>query len=167
MANDNIQNNVFLDYASGAVTANVTLESANQIVVYPFTIPYALKITNITFFVAAGDDSHPSDIGIYDLDGNLLADAGAQYISSTGPITLELVNGPIVLGPGTYLFAVTSAGTTLTFGIQKPGFTLTYFYGVMTGSSSGSLPSSITLDTGWGEEGDSPYIGCPPLIGLS
>jgi hypothetical protein len=167
MSNENIYDKPFLDYACANTAAGVSLPGANRIALYPFTLPFPIKITKLNVFILAGDLSNLSNVGIYDTDGNLIASVGAQYIGGSAQ-ALALSGGPIVLGPGTYLLAFTSAATTLVWTISNPTYSLAY-YSANAGSvsSSGVFPSTISVTTGLNSGLGSPYEGYPPVLILS
>ena len=156
----------FVEYGVTPNAGTVALQNANDIAIYPFTLPYEMEITNIGVFIGVGDGSNDSDIGIYDIDGNLLGHVGAQHISSASAQLLALTGGPIVLGPGTYLLAFTSAATTLMWAVSDASYPLTLF-STSTSSSGGALPSTITVAQSISEDVAAPHSGYPPVMILT
>ena len=141
------------------------LDSANEIALYPFNLPYPLLVTDIIVRILAADGSNNSDIGIYDAAGNLVAHVGAQHISSTGVISFSIPGGPIIIGPGLYFLAFTSAATNLEWAVGSDGgSTNITTLGTSTTSSGGALPSTITITTSLG---NSQVQGCLPTMVLS
>lgn len=156
----------FTAYAAAINPALVSLADANDIAIYPFNMPYPMEVTSISVEISTGDGSNNSDVGIYDFDGNLLGHIGAQHISS-GVLTAALTDGPIVIGPGTYLLAFTSAGTTLAWATPDPTDSLSLCAASDSTSSGGALPSTIVVETSINEGRVSPFSGFPPVMILS
>jgi len=165
---DFVIKSAFTSYAWGEPHA-VNLNNANDIAVYPFVVPFPLKVTNICVFIAQGDGSHNSDIGIYDTDGNLLGHIGAQELADETSFSGAISGGPIVIGPGTYLLAFTSAGTALQWAIAATSSANDglAWYGTSSNGSSGSLPSTISVIAELSEGSGSPFQGCPPIVLLT
>lgn len=127
----------------GVVFSNANA-AANQIAVFPFVLPYALTITNISFWLQTGGST--ADIGIYNTSGTLLGHIGASAYTS-GVKTQAISGGAITIGPGLFLIAVTQNNTTTQwYGPNSGGSPAAlYIYDTATTSSAGVLPSTITL----------------------
>lgn len=158
----------FTAYEQAVVGTTVHLASANDIAIYPFILPYPMEVTNICLFIGVADNTNNSDVGIYDVDGNRLGHVGAQHIPSATSVSLALADGPIVIGPGLYFLAITSAGTTLQYAVGTNGsnFALGLFNAGST-SSGGALPSTIIVNQSLNEGSASPYQGYPPVMILT
>jgi hypothetical protein len=59
----------------------INLDSANEVAIYAFIVPYPLLVTKVTARIWTADGSNNSDIGIYDVNGTRVAHIGAQHIS--------------------------------------------------------------------------------------
>lgn len=162
---DFIVTSPFTPYAWGMPGSVVNLNNANDIALYSFVVPFPLKVTDICVFIYTGDASNDSDVGIYDVSGNLVAHAGPQRISA-GAIALTITGGPVVIGPGTYLLAFTSAGTTLKWAIAATSASNDGLKWFSAGSnaSAGTLPSTITVNHGLSEGDAFPYPDCRPIL---
>lgn len=124
------------------------VSSANKIAVFQFILPYSQSVTNIILNIIGSDGSNNCDVGIYDTGGTRKCHAGAQLFSSTGAQTFAMTGGAVTLSAGTYLLAITSAATTMTFSGVQCDNTLSgniFYYSTATTSSAGALPSSITV----------------------
>ena len=153
----------FLDYAArtGQTTA---LAAGDDIAVYPFTVPFEMDVRVICAFIGVGDNSNNSDIGIYDVNGTRLAHIGPQHIATAAAQAFELVDGPLILKPGTYLLAFTSEGNTLAWAVGNPAYPLS-LYSTDSPSAGGELPASIDVLSSLGEDVVSaPHQGYPPVM---
>lgn len=158
-----INKSPFVLYEGGKGLAS--LDSANEIALYPFNLPYPLLVTDLIVKILTADGSNNSDIGLYDADGNLIAHIGAQHISSTGVISFSIPGGPIIIGPGLYFLAFTSVATTLEWAVGSDGgSTSMTTLATSTTSSGGALPSTITITASLG---NSQVQGCLPTMVLS
>ncbi len=170
--------NPFLDYSNiGGVQA--WLFVANTIAVFPFRLPYAQTFGTVLTLVQQGNSgTNKSDIGIYDIAGNLLLHIGAQTIPNTpGIFSSSVVGGPVTLSAGCYLFAVTGEDTNPLMessgGVGGAGaFAI---YDTNDASIGGALPSSIVvtqtspisgtmLPSTWGYSGPPTPAGMPSFI---
>jgi len=128
----------------GGPTQAVT---ANTLVICGVVIPLAVVFSNFTFWLAAGDASHDSDIGIYTPAGALLANLGAQLLTGTGaPQTIATLQSGVVIQPGKYLVAWTSAASTLSlYTDAQTNAPWCWFSSASYGTSvGGACPASIT-----------------------
>lgn len=139
----------FVDYSGYLVNGSLNngRPGANAIQVYPFTLPYAQLVTNISVSIASG--SSTIDWGIYSTAGTLLTHVGPQS-SSTGIMTVGVSGGAVTIGPGTFLFAITQNSTSTFWYYSNQIISASgsmFIYGTSTTSSSGTLPGSITVGT--------------------
>jgi hypothetical protein len=124
---------------------------ANRIWLFPFTLPYSQTITNFVFRLTQLDGTNVGDLGIYDTGGSLKGKTGAQIFNGSNPTTVSItptgggLGGAITIGPGTFLFAFTSAGTTLQVDSITAPTNMVFYYSTGTTATSGALPSSITV----------------------
>jgi hypothetical protein len=120
--------------------------TANTLSLFGFALPDALSFGHIVFTVNTVDGTNNSDVGIYTGAGALVANIGAQTLGSAGLLALPTVQGSQTVLPGLYLFAFTSAGSTLK--IVYSNFPNQWYYnGSIDTSSAGALPASITAPT--------------------
>lgn len=155
----------FMAYSQAAKGTTVGLPAANDIAIYAFNLPYPMEVSEIGVFIGVGDNSNNSDIGIYDASGNLLGHIGAQHISSANADSFSLTGGPIVIGPGLYFLAFTSAGTTLMWAVGTDGNNYALgLHSTSSTSSGGALPSTISITVGIDEGQPSPFQGYPPVM---
>jgi len=153
----------FVSYATN--TGQTThLASGNDIAVYPFTVPFKMDVRALCAFIGVGDGSNNSDIGIYDVNGTLLGHIGAQKIGTAAAQSFGILDGPIILEPGTYLFAFTSEDVTLAWAVGSPAYPIS-LYSTNSVSSGGELPASIDVLSEIGEDiTAAPHQGYPPVM---
>jgi len=119
---------------------------SNDIAIFGFELPYALTFANIAVFIQTADGSNNSDIGIYSQAGSLVANIGAQHISSGNQVAkFATVQGSQTIVPGLYLFAMTSAASTLTVYGGIAGLWVKNLN--VASSTGGALASSISAQT--------------------
>ena len=119
--------------------------TANAVSVAGFVLPYALKFSNLTIRVSAGDAANDSDAGVYNQAGNLIANIGAQKLGA-GTQTIPTVQGLQTIPPGLYLFALTSAGSALIVACDFDAPTWFVQFNVAA-SVGGALPAAIGVIT--------------------
>jgi hypothetical protein len=137
--------------SAGGFAGNVILMAS---IFIPIAIAFNKLLIHITTGDATGTDHY--DFGIYDLAGNLLADIGAQAITTTGQKQFAIAQGTVTLKPGMYWFAFTgnvAGGITLdgydTLAVEPFGIfaslvgTPTWFHSA-TASVGGALPATAT-----------------------
>lgn len=108
----------FLSYPQGLAATNFATVNfsntaiglaANHIVLFPIFLPYAVAAGSL-FLDILGDDANNWDLGIYDVNGNLLVSLGATVFVATGAVQTAFKQGTVTLPPGMYWFAVTVNG---------------------------------------------------------
>jgi hypothetical protein len=135
----------------------------NAISLFPFIVPYSQQVTNIVLSINSADSGGSlSDVGIYDTSGTLKCHAGATAFSA-GVETFSMTGGAVTLTAGTYLLAITSSNTNMFWygastGTSGNGSSL-YYYSTATTSSSGVLPSSITVSVSGSNSGQTTQSG--------
>jgi|SRR5580692_1862950 hypothetical protein len=159
----------FTQYSVPGSSVNVNLNAANDIAIYPFHIPYLQQVSAIALRIWDADATHNSDIGIYDADGNLIANIGAQTIPTGSSLSFDIVQGTVVLGPGLYFLAFTSEATDLglvvanNVGVDGTGEYVRILE-TNTTSSGGTLPSTITISQNINAGATLMHQGNPPLM---
>jgi hypothetical protein len=127
----------------------------NKTTYFGFTLPVALYASHITYRVYTADNTaNLYDIGIYSVSGTtatLVSDIGATAGTTFAPslaVTDIALATPVLLTPGTYIFAETTncASACAVFYESGAGSTPTIYVNVSgTGTTTGgALPSSIT-----------------------
>lgn len=128
---------------AGYLAAVYNNTSPNALALSPFNLPYALTFANIAVYVSTPDASHNSDIGLFNSAGTLVANIGAQLISSSGEQAFATAQGSQTIPPGLYWFALTSAATS--FSIYGDNTSMSLYFSQAFGSSvGGALPASIS-----------------------
>ena len=109
----------------------------------------ATMFSKICMNIPVADGVNNSDLCIYDAQGNLVVDAGAQKMSTSGSECFTPVQAaPIVMPAGLYFYGATSAGSTLNISASSAGNQLAYSLNSSYGTSSGgACPSTITPPT--------------------
>jgi len=128
------------DSSNGAV--------ANKVNYSGFYLTTSLTFTTLGFNIGTLDGVNNSDVGIYNAAGSsLLANIGAQHLGSTGMQSFTVTQGTVTLQPARYLFAYTSAASTLA--MQKDNRIITWAFtaGGVGVSVGGALPATIPAPT--------------------
>ena len=115
---------------------------ANTVCLTGFVLERPLTFSSIWVDVRA-HNSNPVDFGIYDHLGNLVADVGACALASNTVQALPVLNAPITLQPGRYLFAFTAEDNTLSITETTAQFCWAFDGGTQA-SALGQLPATIT-----------------------
>ncbi len=120
--------------------------TANTVYLTAMYLPATSVVTGIRFALAATAAGNV-DVGIYDLNGNLIVNKGSTTISglaNTNP-TFSFAS-PVVLPQGRYLIAITPGAATDTFITQtalQAGLVQSWTAtNASTGTTSPALPSS-------------------------
>jgi hypothetical protein len=135
-------------------TSAVTGVLGNNVVsLYFLNLPYQIEISDISWFSTTGDNGTDlSDLGIYSVAS--MAATTATLVANIGPTTgigsssvntKPVLQAPVTLNPGLYLFATLSnhgAGFTISYAI--PG-ELGYGWTTTTHGSAGTLPATLTV----------------------
>lgn len=133
-------------FINGAVVANVALGGANQTWYESFLNQGQFTFDHISVDIGNADGANNQDVGIYNSAGSLVADIGPTLWPSTGVQRFATVQGSVTIGPGIYLFAFTSQGTTATLSYTNNIWSY-YSNRALVGASGGQLQSSITAPT--------------------
>lgn len=116
---------------------------ANNVDCSGFMLPCELTFSNLVISVGMADALHSYDFGIYTKAGALLANCGAQSPAGTGFTVYPVLQAPVTISPGLYLFCWTGtdnllniyqAGTSQVPWIQK---------NAITTSVGGVLPATV------------------------
>jgi len=127
---------------SGAYTDQSTL-TANKLWLVGFFLAVPLTFSKIAVNINTADGTNNSDVGLYNVAGTLLANAGAQHMGSTGFQTFSAVQGAQTIPAGVIFLAATSAGSTLQLK-QADDEPCLYVNTAFGSSAGGALPASIT-----------------------
>jgi hypothetical protein len=144
-----------LGAGGGAAAGNCVMPSggptANDIQIWsPFTLPRAIVISTLAFNQKVADAGNAEDYGIVwgapATTGTLVAHTGAVTIGTTGN-KFQALTATVVLPPGNYWTATTSAGTTAAVGC---GSSTSSFVNISTNVSAttataGAMPASISI----------------------
>jgi len=133
-------------YAMGFVSAGQAPSSTNAIDVSTVYLPN-LQFSHITVDVSTTDSS-TSDFyswGLYNTSGSVLCSFSAVNLTAGGTLDKSCSQGTVTVSAGEYIFAFTGNATT-----AKIAYSGTAPLGLSsavssTSSSSGALPSSVTL----------------------
>jgi hypothetical protein len=68
-------------------------------------------------------------------------------LTTTGLYDLAVVQGTVTLNPGTYLFAFTGTATGVDLAVNGPYENSMFYFSTSSTSSSGALPSTVTVAT--------------------
>ena len=149
----------------------IGLGSANQVVIYPFVVPYSQQVSSILVRIWIPDATVNSDIGIYDTSGTLITQIGAQAISTATANLFTLTSGTVVLKPGVYFLGFTSQATTLQWVVGTDvdadgGQEKLTWYFTDSVSSGGTVPSTIHVIQAQSTGNDPQLQGFPPVVVL-
>lgn len=116
---------------------------ANQILLTGFILTNAVTFAHLAIALSTGDAGHNVDFGLYNAAGTLLANIGAQVITSTSLLSYATVQGSQTIYPARYYLGFTSNGTTAKIYGNTTFFT--FYVNTSFGTSAGgALPSTIT-----------------------
>lgn len=149
----------FTFYAKNASGGDFRLAAANTITVQSFNLPYSMTVSAITLNVinpGAGN----YDVGIYDTTGTLKGNTGTVTYGTAGAITIALI-APVTLTAGTYLLAFTGSAASVFWAADagNAGAPCNLFCYSTATTSSGTLPSTITVATSFTGTAPSPAGG--------
>jgi Periplasmic copper-binding protein (NosD) len=153
-------------YGSYNSTASTIVPVQNKVTLFGFTLPTAINLTHISYYVQTADNTSNSyDIGIYSLNSagttaTLVADVGAQpgtafapsSSSGSNPISLA-VTTPVLLTSGTYIMALTTNCASAC--------------AVLDASSSSVSPTTLVNTTGAGSTTGGALTSYPSITGLA
>jgi len=129
-------------YGQAHFGGGIGINSANQVTVCGFALPYNLTFSNIVNYVWQADGTNLYDVGIYTQAGALVANTGPNHWPSTGFQTLSTLQGAKTLQAGLYLFGFTGNANTGQVSYDSGGSAWAYNVNI-TSSSGGTLPASI------------------------
>ncbi len=123
-----------------AGTANAL--TANTVYLIPVEVNAPCVATGIRFRIGTATTPSTSDVGIYDMNGNLLGHSGVVTNIASTTITLSFTS-PIVLSPGRYMLAITPGNSTDTY-LQGAGISagLADSYTATNAATAGVLPNA-------------------------
>lgn len=136
----------YSSYAMGIVSAGQAPSSTNAIDVSTVYLP-SLHFSHVTVDVST-TDSNSSDFyswGIYSTSGSVLCSFTAVNLTAGGAVDEACSQGTVTLTPGEYLFAFTGNATTAKIAYSGTAPVTLSSAVSSTSSSSGALPSSITV----------------------
>lgn len=133
-------------FGCGTNAGSYQLTSGNTIALTGFSLQGTVQFSNMSINVATAAASGTWDVGIYSAAGALLANTGPQSYTTTGFFTTAVLQAPVTLHPGKYLFAFTGPTTTLL--LEADAVTPSWYFNRGYGSSSSNtLPATITAPT--------------------
>lgn len=131
-------------YATAAISMCTT---GHACIFGPVSLPYAVTATKMVFQITTADNSSDIyDIGLYDQNGNLVANVGHQSFTTTGVKDIAFANGTTTIAPTNLFIGISGNSTTLKF----EGVTSWEPMGGTTGNvttTPGNLPATTTLGT--------------------
>ena len=136
----------YSSYAMGFVSAGQAPSSTNAIDVSTIYLP-SLHFSHVTVDVSTTDSS-TSDFyswGIYSTSGSVLCSFTAVNLTAGGATDEACSQGTVTLTPGEYLFAFTGSATVAKIAYSGTAPIVLASAVSSTTSSSGALPSSITV----------------------
>lgn len=125
----------------------VGVRNAGDIALWDFALPFRLETAGIVVNVETADSTNLGDIGLYDLNGSLLAHTGPMHFPTTGAVVIPFTNAA-ELNAGTYLVAITSSasgGSNFQLDTCTNSAHFIWYYSTSSSSASGTLPTFITL----------------------
>ena len=135
---------------SGQVTG---VAGNNVVTMYVFSIPYEITFSKLSWFSSTGDNGTDlSDIGIYSIAS--LAATTATLVANIGPTTgigsssfntEPVLQAPVTLAPGLYLFGTLSnhgAGFDISYAVPSEAG---YAWSTTSVGSAGTLPGTLTI----------------------
>ena len=136
----------FSSYAMGIVSAGQAPSGSNAIDVSTIYLP-SIHFSHMSVDVST-TDSNSSDFyswGIYSTSGSVLCSFTAVNLTAGGAVDEACSQGTVTLTPGEYLFAFTGNATTAKIAYSGTAPVALTSAVSSTTSSSGALPSSITV----------------------
>lgn len=103
-----------------AVSAATGTLAANVVYLYAFELAVQVTVTNMKVRITA-TATGTTDMGIYDVNGNLLTHTGAVTNTANTTMTNALSGGNFTLGPGQYFLALCPSNSTDTYQRVSPG----------------------------------------------
>jgi hypothetical protein len=148
--------NVLDAYRWANTSSSQAYYGANVVGGWSIDVPFPIEFSKIAFSVITADTngSDKYDFGIYDLNGNLVANVGAQAFISTGLYDLTVTQGTVALEEGKYIFAATGTAGTLAIA----------FYDPTDGSADANELSALNVTNSGG--GSSTGGALPSLLGV-
>lgn len=125
------------------IDTNIT-PGQNHLFINAFFLPVAVTFSKLSIYCQTGDASANSDWGLYNNSGALIANVGPTATSSFNAVTANALQGSQTIQAGTWWFAVTTSGTTLS--VDADNTHLWPYSNTSFGTSSGgTLPNSISI----------------------
>lgn len=108
------------------------------------TLTTTVTFSNISVHLWTADGTNLYDLGIYDSTGTLKADIGPSHLAGSNLVTFAVLQAPVTLVAGLYLFAWTGNAATAALGGNDT--VPVWFDGGSLGvTSGGQLLSSISF----------------------
>ena len=127
--------------ADGASASGVL--AANTVYMFPFELYANVTVTGMRWRMFA-TVTGTTDIGIYDVNKNLLAHTGVQT-NVVSAVNSANFASPLVLSPGQYYMALCPSNSTDTYGrvgTLGPSFSIARNYTGATAGTAGVLPAT-------------------------
>lgn len=147
---------IFQPISGGSAAGGPTV---NQVIVYPFIIPWTQKLTKIVVSVTTAVASSNCDFGVYDTSGNLLWHSGQFSTAATGSIvTTSGASYTLLPGAYQYGYGCDSSGIQMLASSSSSTGAVAGFYnsanantvGTAANAYSAGLPSTTGAITGAG-----------------
>jgi len=120
--------------------------SANRAMFLPIHLPAPFLLKS--FFAVNGTTATGNiDLGVYGVDGTLIASKGSTAQSGTSTLQILTLATPIILSPGRYFMAVSASSTSTTFIGRTPATLILRRFGVLQAASQVPLATGPTFAT--------------------
>ncbi len=129
-------------FGAGASTA---WPSANRAMFVPFWLPGPFVLASLFSYNGATATGN-IDIGVYGVDGSLIASKGTTAQSGTSTLQILTITAKVLL-PGRYYMAISASSTSTTFVSRTPATNLTVRMGLLQAASQVPLATGPTLAT--------------------
>ena len=175
VANTSLKDFLMLPYATSIVSSSggaAVIETATNVARFvQFTLQAPFTAGRFDYYVSVAHSGNNMDFCVYDSGGSLLANMGAQNISSAGQKQTAFVQGSVTFQMGVYYLSWTTNETTPSIqilaqnnsanfqGMYNNGSAIRFGHGTATtGGACNSTLGTLTADT----SAVIPFIGIEP-----
>ena len=120
--------------------------SANRALFVPIWLPAPFLLKSM-FAVNGTTATGNIDLGVYGVDGSLIASKGSTAQSGTSTLQILSLTTPIILSPGRYFMAISASSTSATFIGRTPTTQILRRFGLLQAASQVPLATGPTFAT--------------------
>jgi hypothetical protein len=126
--------------------ASTAWPSANRAIYVPFYLPASFTLASMFSYNGATATGN-IDLGVYGVDGTLIASKGATAQSGTSTLQILTMASLILLPPGRYYMAMSASSTSSTVFARTPNVATQQRMGILQAASQNPLATGPTLAT--------------------